>query len=75
MNGTDGTSPHIGEAANGEEPGYWYIGTTNTGIKAEGADALTIQLSNDSDIIVRNNLGAIVGDLPTTQVFVLQGAN
>jgi hypothetical protein len=28
-------------------------------------------LSNDSDIIVRNNLGAIVGELPTTEVFVL----
>jgi hypothetical protein len=32
-------------------------------------------LSNDSDIIVRNNLGAIVGDLPETQVLVLKGAN
>ena len=68
-NGTNGTSPHIGEG------GYWYIGTTNTGIKAQGADALTMLLSNDSDIIVRNNLGVIVGDLPTTQVFALQGAN
>jgi hypothetical protein len=28
-------------------------------------------LSNDSDIIVRNNLGVIVGELPTTEVFVL----
>lgn len=72
---TNGTSPHIGEAANKEEPGYWYIGTTNTGVKAQGADALTMLLSNDSDIIVRNNLGVIVGDLPTTQVFALQGAN
>lgn len=64
---TNGTSPYI-------KDGYWYIGNTDTKIKAEGADALTMLLSNDSDIIVRNNLGAIVGDLPTTDVFVLRGA-
>lgn len=70
---TNGVSPHIGREANGEEEGYWYIGTTNTGVKAEGANARVLLLDNDFDIIAINPLGEVVGALPTVTAIVCEG--
>ena len=41
-NGTDGMTPYISE-------GYWYIGTINTGVKAEGVDGKSVYAANTSN--------------------------
>ena len=70
---TNGVSPHIGRAADGEREGYWYIGTHCTDVKAEGANARVILLDNDFDIIAINPLGEVVGTLPTVTAMVCEG--
>ena len=41
FDGADGVTPHIGSN------GYWYIGTTNTGVRAQGVDGRTPYIGAD----------------------------
>ena len=46
LKGTDGTSPHIDTAT-----GNWFIGETNTGVKAAGTNGKEIELQATTDYI------------------------
>lgn len=60
----DGITPHIGQ------DGYWYIGTTNTGVKAQGERG-NDGVSNADECVVVNNLDGEPADLEEGQVAVL----
>lgn len=62
--GDDGITPHIGQ------DGYWYIGTTNTGVKAQGERGNDGVASAD-EVVVVNNLDGEPADLEEGQVAVL----
>lgn len=64
VDGENGITPHIGQ------DGYWYIGTTNTGVKAQGERGNDGVASAD-EVVVVNNLDGEPADLEEGQVAVL----
>ena len=62
--GEDGITPHIGQ------DGYWYIGTTNTGVKAQGQKGDS-GVSSADEVVVVNDLDGDPDEMEEGQVAVL----
>lgn len=63
QDGEDGITPHIGQ------DGYWYIGSTSTGVKAQGAKGDSGVASGDEVVVVNDFTGE--PELEEGQVAVL----
>ena len=66
---SNGATPTINEG------GYWCLNGVSTGVKAQGPGARVLLLDNDSDIIARNSLGGIIGNLPIVEARVWEGSD